>query len=224
MFKLRKDKKGFTLVEMILALAIICLLGTVIAGVCAQISSSFSTTYSIDDSADYAMLYARGFENSFLANTQGGGSAGKVWKWYVNDPKDGKSSVPTLRVITPDGVDSAVFEPKFIGNTTTSYKWSVRMFYKYDATNHVVKYRMFLKDNFSKTHYIYMYDGDFWIPRFEERAEYAGVKGSREILISGDSMTQATFKNIYKYTDDEVNTIKKYLDKEYRSTIEYHWG
>lgn len=224
MFKMKKNKKGFTLVEMVLSLAIICLLGTVIAGVCAQISSSFSTTYSIDDSADYALLYARGFENSFLANTQGGGTSGNVWKWYVNDPSDHKSTVPTLRVITPDGVDSAVFEPKFIGNTTTSYKWSVRMFYKYDETNHVVKYRMFLKDNFSKTHYIYMYDGDFWLPRFTERADYAGVKDSRKIVLSGESMIQATFKNSYGYTDEEINTIKKYFDKTYKSTIEYHWG
>jgi len=218
-----KSRKGFTLVEMILAVAIICLLGTVIAGVCAQISSSFGTTYNIDDSADYAMLYARGFENSFLANTQGNGSTGKKWMWYVNDPHDGKSSVPTLRVVTPDGVDSAVFQPKFIGNSTTSYKWSVRMFYYFDEPNKVVYYRIFLKDNYSKTNYIYMYDGKFWVPRFEERAEYAGAD-SRSIKVSGDPMVENTFKNIYGYTDEQYQIIKKYMNKNYKSVIEYTWG
>ncbi len=223
MNRLRKNRKGFTLVEMILVVAIVSLLGVVIAGVCASISSSFGTTYNIDDSADYAMLYSRGFENSFLANTQGSGSAGNKWKWYVNDPKDGLSSVPTLRVVTPDGHNSAVFQPKFIGNTTTNYKWSIRMFYFFDDTDKVVYYRIFLKDNFSKTHYIYMYDGKFWVPRFEERATYAGADG-RSIKVTGDPMIENTFKTKYGYTNEEYESIKKYMDKNYKSTIEYTWG
>ena len=52
MRKQTKNKKGFSLVEMVLAIAIIILIGGVIAGICASISNSFITTYNIDDSSD----------------------------------------------------------------------------------------------------------------------------------------------------------------------------
>ena len=71
----RKNKKGFTLVELLLSLAIICMIGGVIAGLCASIGSSFGTTYNLNDSADYAALFGKGFENSFLAITQGKGAS-----------------------------------------------------------------------------------------------------------------------------------------------------
>ena len=50
MRKQAKNKKGFSLVEMVLAIAIIVLIGGVIAGICASISNSFISTYNIDDS------------------------------------------------------------------------------------------------------------------------------------------------------------------------------
>ena len=82
-----KNKFGFSLLEMVLAIAIIVLIGGVIAGICASISNSFVTTYNIDESADYAMLYARGFENSFLATTQLDASNGNSWEWTIANPK-----------------------------------------------------------------------------------------------------------------------------------------
>ena len=148
MNKFRKQKKGFTLVEMILSLAIICLLGGVIAGICAAISNSFTTTYNLDDSTDYAMLYARGFENSFLANTQGRGCTGDTWEWWV----DSGSAVPYLKMkakvtpttpapsTTPGPVSGTfnVFEPKMIGNKTTSSKWKIYMFYRFNTATATV--------------------------------------------------------------------------------------
>ena len=223
MMKQRKNKKGFTLVEMILSIAIICLLGGTIAGVCASISSSFGTTYNIDDSVDYAMLYGKGFENSFLSYTQGAGTTSNTWTWYISDPKSHETSVPTLRCTLPDGTKTSVFEPKFIGNSATDYKWDIRMFYKFDEATATVKYNVFLKDNFSKTHYVYVYQGSFWVPQFEKRAEFAGVTDSREIKLSGLPMTEDTFKT-YGYTTDELENVKIFYDKTYQSTISYKWG
>lgn len=224
MNKFRKHRKGFTLVEMILALAIICLLGGVIAGVCAAISNSFGTTYNIDDSTDYAMLYGKGFENSFLVNTQGAGASGNQWAWYV----DSSSAIPYLKLKDPSGKVSNVFEPKMIGNKTTDSKWKIYMFYRYNETTATVDYKIFIKDNYAKTPYVYVYEDSFWVPQFEKRAEYAGVGTSRSVKVSGNTMNESTFKNVYHFTDDEYKTVKKFVEApgagDFKSIITYTWG
>ena len=206
MFKVNKSKKGFTLVEMILSIAIVCMLGGIIAGVCASISNSFQATYSIDDAADYALLYTRGFENSFLANTQK--PQGKKLDWYISNPSgsgDGTgTSVPTLILDAGTEGRVPVFDPKHIGTNSSGYKWSVCMFYKYDDANENVKYVIFLGDNYSKTNYVYMYNGEFWVPRFQERAKNA--KATRTISVTGDSLSAATLKK-YGFSDAQVAQI-----------------
>lgn len=225
MNKFRKNRKGFTLVEMILSLAIICLLGGVIAGVCAAISNSFGTTYNIDDSTDYAMLYGKGFENSFLANTQGNGASGNTWEWWV----DSGSAIPYLkmRTNTPNKTIN-VFEPKMIGNKTTDSKWKIYMFYRFNDTTATVDYKIFIKDNYAKTPYVYVYEDSFWVPQFEKRAEYAGVGTSRTVKVSGNAMSEDTFKNTYHFTEDEYKTVKKFVENPgnagFGSIIKYSWG
>lgn len=206
MLRVNKSKKGFTLVEMILSIAIICLLGGVIAGVCASISNSFQATYSIDDAADYALLYARGFENSFLANSQQ--PQGKKLDWYVSNPSgtgDGTgTSVPTLILDGGTAGLQPVFDPKHITTNGTGYKWSVCMFYKFNPDTENVSYVIFLGDNYSKTNYIYMYNGEFWVPRFQERAKNAKV--TRTISVTGSPLTSATLKS-YGFSDEQVAQV-----------------
>lgn len=218
-----KNKKGFTLVEMILSLAIICIIGGVIAGICVSISDSFSTTYNIDDSTDYAMLYANGFENSVLSKTCGnGGESGDVWTWSVEQT----GNVPLLIIDKTDGPRVPVFEPNFINTTGGDSKWEIRMFYNWNSSTKCISYKIFVKDNYSRTHYVYMYEGSFWIPRFTERAEQSGVKDSRTIYLvdDSDSMTRDTFIDTYDWTEDEFAPIESQMDENYRSAIVYEWG
>lgn len=226
MNKFRKNrKKGFTLVEMVLSLAIICLLGGVIAGVCAAISNSFGTTYNIDDSTDYAMLYGKGFENSFLISTQGGGASGDTWEWYV----DSANKIPYLKLKTSNPNKTVnVFEPKMIGNKTTDSKWKIYMFYRFNDTTATVDYKIFIKDNYAKTPYVYVYEDSFWVPQFEKRAEFAGVGSSRTVTVGGNTMSEDTFKQTYHFTDAEYKTVKKFVDDPanagFASKITYKWG
>jgi type II secretory pathway pseudopilin PulG len=231
----KSRKKGFSLVEMVLAIAIVVMIGGVIAGLCASISNSFITTYNIDDASDYALLYAKAFENSFIANSQVYDSdhaslKGMTWKWYVNDPEnDGNSDVPTLRVVTPNKVDSAVFTPTHMGNSATSYKWSVRMFYKYNSTDNSVDYVIFIKDAYTDTNFVYMYEDRFWLPRYADRATFCGVEATRKVEVKGDEMKKTTFQSgsdLAKYTNDQYARIQTYVDAHpgYYSAIEYTWG
>ena len=231
----KSKKRGFSLVEMVLAIAIVVMIGGVIAGLCASISNSFITTYNIDDAADYALLYAKAFENSFIANTQVYDSdpnelKGMEWTWYVNDPEtDGNSDVPTLRVITPNGVDSPVFTPKHMGNSASAYKWSVRMFYKYDSSDNSVKYLIFVKDAFTDTDFVYTYEGCFWLPRYDDRASFSGVEGTRAIDLVGSDMKKATFQSgsdLAKYSDPQYARIEDFVDAHegYNSAIKFTWG
>ena len=226
MNKFRKNrKKGFTLVEMVLSLAIICLLGGVIAGVCAAISNSFGTTYNIDDSTDYAMLYGKGFENSFLISTQGAGASGDTWEWYV----DSANKIPYLKLKTSNPNKTVnVFEPKMIGNKTTDSKWKIYMFYRFNDTTATVDYKIFIKDNYAKTPYVYVYEDSFWVPQFEKRAEFAGVGSSRSVTVGGNAMSEDTFKQTYHFTEAEYKTVKKFVgdpaNAGFASKITYKWG
>ena len=215
MIKQKKNKKGFTLVEMILSVAIICLIGGVIAGVCAAISNSFATTYSIDDSADYAMLYAKGFENSFLANTQPQIAS---LEWEMSNPKSDSTKFPTLMFGPKDKTKKAVFEPKFLGNKSTDYKWRMAIFFYYDADTETVNYRIFLADAYSKTNFIYMYDDGFWVPRFKERTG----KGSKTISVDGSSLSSTTLKS-YGFTQEQIDQLpsKVLNESKYKTKIIY---
>jgi hypothetical protein len=198
------------------------MIGGVIGGICVSISNSFVTTYNIDDSADYALLYAKAFENSFLDCTQGAGTKNNKWTWYIDNPR-GLSGVPLLKVQKPGASATNVFTPKYIGNSTTPSKWSVIMFYNVeekvasgaeDTFNAVlVNYRIYIKDNYARTDYIYRYDGSFWVPRFYERAKLAGADAAnRKISVdtSSSPMTEATMTEFCKDPQGVLN--QKALD------------
>lgn len=220
-----KNKFGFSLLEMVLAIAIIVLIGGVIAGICASISNSFVTTYNIDESADYAMLYARGFENSFLATTQLDASNGNSWEWTIANPKGLNGTTPLLTVKKPDNSTEPVFNPRFMTSDDASddNKWGISMFYMYDDTNEVVYYRVFIKDNY-QSNFVSRYDGSFWVPRLMERAERAGA-GGRSVSVSGNELSAPTLKNVYGFSDDEVAQLgSNALDNDYKDVIKFVWG
>lgn len=226
MRRISSKKKGFTLVEMVLVLAITLLIGSVVAGVCMSISNSFITTYNIDDSSDYAMLYAKGFENSFLTLSQADGASGSSYKWTIANPAGKSGNVPTLTRATADGTSTAVFNPANINSASGDRsKWSVAMFYKYDEDTACVDYRIFVKDNYSNNEYVNRYDGSFWIPRIEDCAKYDGVGGNRTVEIVGEELTEDTLKSDkYGFTQTEVDQIASALDSDYKDECVFYWG
>ncbi len=212
---INKNRKGFTLVEMMLSLAIIMLIGGVVVSLVVSISNSFTTTYNIDDSADYAMLYAKGFENSFLANSQKPFASGSECYWEVKP----NAGVPTLRVKTPENSDEvSVFDPQFLGSSSNP-KWNIMMFYKWDAATECVYYRVLLKDNLNATDYTYMYEGSFWVPRYNDRKTNSGA-ASRSIYVDEESeaMTDTVLDD---HGFDSSRFSSEQLDGTYYAKIYY---
>ena len=228
MRRLSGKNKGFTLVEMVLVLAITILIGSVVAGVCLAVSNSFITTYNIDDSSDYAMLYAKGFENSFLTLSQADGATGSSWKWYIANPAGKSGNIPTLTRQTASGPSSAtaVFNPTNMNSASgENSKWAVAMFYKYDEETACVNYRIFVRDNYSNTNYVSRYDGCFWIPRIEDCATYDGVGGERTVELAGEPLSSTLLKSEkYGFTETQCNQIQAGIDSTYQEEIVFVWG
>ena len=208
MKKCRKQKLGFSLVEMVLVLAIICLLGGVIGGLCIAISNSFITTYNIDDSSDYAMLFGRGFENSFLAKSQKPTS--NTISWFVNTSE----GYPTLRIKEGSAGDTPVFEPRFLG--TGGGNWDILMYFKWDAPSERVLYRVLLKDRRNNTGFTYFYEGGFWVPRYTDRNVYNSTNNI--ITVTGEGMTPGALST-HSFSANQFTSTQ--LDGSFKNTITF---
>ena len=161
MRRLYSSKRGFTLVEMMLALAIISIIGWTTVALMIAIKDSFMTTYNTNDSSDYAMLYADGFENSYLAHSQNK-SAGK-FGCNTNSVLEQNDGVP---VFTPRQMKTT--------NVTTGDvvdKWVVRTYFYVDPADasKTVKYKIFILDNYYSPTWKVMsvYEGSVWAPHLK---------------------------------------------------------
>ena len=159
MKRIHNSKRGFTLVEMMLALAIITIIGWTTVALMIATKDSFMTTYNTNDSADYAVLYSNGFENSFLEHSQNGHA--------------GKFGVRMTDSVLEQNTGVAVFEPRQMKTTNVNTglevdKWKVRMFFKIDANDasRLVQYKIIVVDNYySPTpKVVCTMDGAVWPP------------------------------------------------------------
>ena len=144
MKQLRGNKRGFTLVEMMLALAIIVIIGWTTVALMVATKDSFMTTYNTNDSSDYAVLYCNGFENAFLRNTQDKSVKNEVvFKINTSNQYLMENSSP---VFTPKQMKTKSVNPPY----AVVDKWTVRMYFHVDpeSDGSLVNYRVYLIDNY----------------------------------------------------------------------------
>ena len=67
---MKKNKKGFTLVEVMLSIAIVIIISGLFVALVYAIKDSYNRVYNTDDSIDYAQLQAQALENQMLKNSQ----------------------------------------------------------------------------------------------------------------------------------------------------------
>lgn len=168
MKRIHSNKRGFTLVEMMLALAIIVIIGWTTVALMMATKDSFMTTYNTNDSADYAVMYANFIENTYLSHTQ-----------YRTETKLCINPTTHHSLMEDNGV--VVFNPrqmqtKNVNTGATVDKWEVRAYFYVDPTDasSVLKYKIFVVDNYySPTYKVMCYqEYSVWAPHIA----YGSVK------------------------------------------------
>ncbi|MCR4688644.1 MAG: prepilin-type N-terminal cleavage/methylation domain-containing protein [Saccharofermentans sp.] len=167
MIKTVKNKRGFTLVEMMLSLAIITIIFGLTTALMVAIKDSFMTTVNTNDSADYGQLYAMGFEESLLRNTNNGDAG----TWSIQD-----------NLLKIDS--TAVFTPTQLKTTTPSGarvdKWKIQMYFNVDSGGRV-DYIVYVIDNYYDPGKLtYTYKGSLWLPHFSSTNDGELIEGGSE--------------------------------------------
>ena len=149
----RSSKKGFTLIEMLLAIAITLVISGLFITLIVAIKSSYYRTYNDDDCSEIAAMYAESLENTILYDIQNG----------ISDTisLDSNSILTnTNHTINFDAIDN-------FNRAGTNQKWDIRMVCIWDPTTNELTYKFYFIDLYVNPGYIhYVYQGSFWIPSY----------------------------------------------------------
>ena len=180
MVTVHKNKKGFTLLEMMLSIAIITIVSGCLVSLMIGIKDSYINTYNSDDSTDYAMLFAQGLENSVLATVQDQGAhpvKTAVWKVGTYTGDDGATHTALMMNGTPVfKLKQMQVQPK--GKNKIVDKWSITL--EFDPTTNItasnvgptkgmINYTITVRDNYyDPQHPIKcVHNGGFLLPHFD---------------------------------------------------------
>lgn len=152
----RASKKGFTLIEMLLAIAITMIISGLFISLIVAIRSSYYRTYNDVDCADIAAMYAEALENTVLNDVQNG----------IDDSITINSAgilTNSTGTITFDSIEN--FNRADGGDA--GRKWDIRMVCLFDASTGEFRYKFFFVDKYVNEDYLhYVYEGSFWIPNY----------------------------------------------------------
>ena len=160
-----KSKKGFTLLEVMLSVAIIAIIGGLYVTMLLSVHESHNTIYNIDNSTDYAMLYAKAIENNVLGTVQDENPANATW---MVDPSQNC-------LITKNGKPIFTLKQNQVGAAgARKNKWNVTMTFDVDSQkldaqtyNYTVKYEITVIDNFyNPGRETAHYNSSFVVPHF----------------------------------------------------------
>ena len=161
MRRINKNRRGFTLVEMMLSLAIIAIIFGLTTALMISISESFTMTYNLNDASDYAMLYGYGIENSVIAQVSKKESA----TWTIGSyDADGVSHSSVLLCNGEPVFIPNQMKTKVNGSGPSVDKWQIKMLFK--TSGSMVYYVVLVYDNYYDPNkpLMYKYEGSFWLP------------------------------------------------------------
>ncbi len=161
MRRIYKNRRGFTLVEMMLSLAIIAIIFGLTTALMVSISESFTMTYNLNDASDYAMLYGYGLENSVIAQV----SQKKGATWTIGSYTQDGVTYDSILMCGKDPVFlPSQMKTKQNGTGLSVDKWLVKMFFKTEGS--MVSYVVLIYDNYYNPEkpLMYKYEGSFWLP------------------------------------------------------------
>ena len=183
MKRVSKNKKGFTLIEMMLSIAIIMIISGLFVTLIVAIKNSYLSVYNADDSADYAMLFAQGFENSFLSCAQRSDLSSSV-TYYVANSHLYKEVSGTPELVFSTTQNKVASQDGYIKD-----KWDIKMDYEWDSSKNSVKYTITIIDNYyAPGNVCCVYESYVGLPHFDNGSISVGTK-----TVGGASVPSITF-------------------------------
>ncbi|MBO4243156.1 MAG: prepilin-type N-terminal cleavage/methylation domain-containing protein [Clostridiales bacterium] len=164
----KQSKYGFTLVEMMLSIAIIIIISVLFVPMLISIKDSFKRVYNANDAADYAQLYAKAFENQLIYDIQNGVS-GETYTYKVS-PYNATNASSSCIFLAND-VD--VYDFATISGMNTNREGKPKWEILFDSDVEVlpgekgflVEYCIVMVDQFNDPGKVELeYGGSFWIP------------------------------------------------------------
>ncbi len=189
----RKNKRAFTLVELMLAIAIIALISSLFLSLMIAIKDSYYRVYNANDSTDYAQLYAQALENMVLRDTQRNIAAGTTVTYMIE---------PSESTFMVNG--TAAFTLEQMRNNSGDVKWNIYLDKDetyFDESSGLFHYRFVFVDGYN---YEYgnpgtvqlVYEGTFWIPHFNG--------GSFDIQTNGSTTAHYNDGTAYPITNAKI--------------------
>lgn len=153
----KTNKFGFTMIEMLLAIAICLIISGLFISLIVAIRSSYYRTYNDDDCADIAAMYAEALENQILLDIQ-------------NDENDtisiGSDGILT-NTNTTHPLEFDLIDDFNRASDAATQKWDIRMICYFNADTNEFRYQFFFVDKYVMPGYLhYVYEGSFWIPYY----------------------------------------------------------
>lgn len=185
-----KNKRGFTLIEVMLAIAIICLIGGLFVELLCATTDSYYRTYNQNDAADYAQLYARAIENNILRDIDV--SPDDTYEYSIVG--DGSGCPYFLQREGTNLFSSGLAQ---ITNSSGVPKWRI---YIGDVTytDHVCSYTLYMVDNYRNPGTLVLeYPTSFYVP--EGNTAFYKADGSAprtiQIMETGTHEIRVTWDN-----------------------------
>lgn len=208
MIKINKNtnKRAFTLLELVLAIAIIVLVSSVFLSLVISIRDSYKKVYNNNDSTDYAALYSQAIENYSLKFCQG--AYNNDIFIYVSDNANLAIDKDAIKKSTNPSDHLFYSEPAQLKDTNGQNKWLI--FIDKDSikySNGVLSYTLIVLDNYSYKKELgssaivlqQEYEASFWIPHNESLVISADAYGNK-ITYYGLSSNGGTRKLINEKT------------------------
>jgi len=152
----RASKKGFTLIEMLLAIDITMIISGLFISLIVSIRSSYYRSYNDVDCSDIAAMYAEALENTVLYDVQHG--------------IDDEISINGSGILTNTAHTinfSAIENFNRADGGADGRKWDIRMICYFNERTGEFRYKIFFIDKYINTDYLhYVYEGSFWIPTY----------------------------------------------------------
>ena len=154
----KNNKLGFTLVEVMLAIAIMLLISGLFVSLIIATHESFYTTYNYNDSTDYCQMYGKIISDKILADRQDTGfTSGSSRYYWMN-----QSTCQFEKV----GDTTPIIEMPRVYNNDGTLKWIFAVTsVSFDSTKNLAAIEITVIDNYHNPgEILYEYTFTCWIP------------------------------------------------------------